>query len=210
MFRFALIATLSIALGLAFQSQLRGDEIIRFADIPGFEDEEYEWEFDFTEEVLSIDSITIELSHSNSSQVQIYLENVGIGFPYALFTLIEGDGTGTGNTIGADDGDFGDLNGLSELRFVKTGPSTTVRNAGDEAPSGDYLAEEWENFFGSGTPPYEPSRWRMTIIDNSSDGGHVGAIGILKINFTTAVPEPASMAVLLIGGVIVGIRRRRR
>ena len=210
MMRYNCFLLTAICFALVAQStNLQADQITRFADLQGFEDEEFNWEFNFLETVLSIDSISMELSHGNAEQLQIQFENIGVGNPFALFSLVSGDNVSSGNTVGVDDGNFGDLNGLSTVRFVEFGAATTVRNAGDEAPSGDYFAEDWENHLGSGNPPYEPSRWRFSIADTSSAGNQVGAIGAIRINFSTAVPEPNAIALLVIGCLAVVARRKR-
>ena len=205
--RFFLTALIYLLMAAPLTSQ--GEEIIHFADLDSFDNEFYDFEFNINQQVNSIESITIELSHSNAEQLEFTLENVGAGSPYTLFTLIQGDGISEGNSIGADDGDWGDFNGMSEITFVEFGSFTTVRNAGDEAGSGQYLAEDWENHFGSGTPPYSPSRWRFRITDNSGDGGHVGSVGFIRLDFTP-VPEPTTSIILSLSVCPLLMRRRRK
>lgn len=168
--------------------QLNAQSATELANITDFEDMEYQFDFETTEAVASIDSIVIEFSHANVVQVQMFLENTGSGSPYAFFTLVNGFGnTDQGNRIGVLDGNFGDLNGLAELTFVESGPSETVQSTFmDPVPTGSYLAEDWENHFGSGVPPYEPTTWRLVIRDSSFLFDHVGAIGRVTVNYTTA------------------------
>lgn len=194
---------------LLIPATANADEVIHFADLDSFENEFYDFEFDLNVVALSIDSITIELAHANSNQLEFTLENIGIGQPYARFSLIDGDGGSSGNTIGVDDGDWGDFNGMSELTFVASGPSTTVRNAGDEVASGQYLAEDWENHFGSGTPPYLPSRWRFRIEDTSGDDAQVGAVGFIRFEFTPVPEQPASWLLMGAASCVAMVRRRR-
>jgi hypothetical protein len=156
------------------------------ANIIDFDDMEYEWQFSTPTPVISFDSIKVEFSHDNVEQVQMFLENIGTGQPYGFWTLVNGFGSGTGNRIGVTDGDLTDLVGLAELTFVETGASTTVRDfLADPVPTGEYLAEEWGNNFGTGSPPYEPTTWRLVIRDNTIAFSDMGAIGQLSVTYTT-------------------------
>lgn len=189
-------------------SVVMSDEVIHFADLDSFDNEAYSFEFSLGSHLRSIDSITVELSHSNAEQLDFTFENVGTGLPYVLFTLIDGDGSSTGNSVGVDDGDWGDFDGMSEITFVASGPSSTLLNAGDEAATGEYLADDWENHFGSGTPPYGPSRWRFRIEDTTDADDHIGSVGFIRINFTP-VPEPAAAVTVSTILLVLGARRRR-
>lgn len=110
-----------------------------------------------------------------------------MGTPYAFFTLVNGSGTGDafGNLIGERDGDFTDLSGLATLKFVKSGPGTTVRGTiASSVMTGCFLAEGWENHFGTGQPPYSPTTWRVVVRDNTFINNQKGALGRITVNYT--------------------------
>lgn len=193
-----------------FNLTLAADTLSQEVNITNFNDDEYTWNFS-TGGIISIDSISVEMSHEDVNDVQVFLENIGGGAPYVFFTLINGPNDDmTENSIGANDGDLTDLNGMSTLTFVESGPATTVRDAVNFTPSGEYLAEDWENHFGSGVPPYEPTDWRLVIRDPGFVNA-AGAIGTVSITFTSAagVPEPGSLALLGLMGLL-GLARRKR
>lgn len=177
---------LSLVALLTLFATASADTLTHQANIIDFDDMEYEWRFTTNEPVVSFESIVVEFSHDNVEQVQMFLENVGSGTPYAFFTLVNGFGSGNGNRIGVTDGDLTDLDGLAELTFVESGPPTTVRDfLADPVPTGQYLTEDWENTFGTGSPPFDPTEWRLVIRDNTIAFSDMGAIGDLSVSFTT-------------------------
>lgn len=166
---------------------LCADSVTDLPNIAEFDDQQYEFTFVTTDTVLSIDSIEIEFSHENVEQVQMFLENIGTGTPYALFTLVNGSGADDafGNLIGENDGDFTDLSGLASLKFVESGPGTTVRDSvASPVMTGCFLAEDWENNSGTGEPPYSPTTWRVVVRDSTFINDNKGALGRITVNFT--------------------------
>lgn len=147
-------------------------------------------DFDFAlGNILSIDSVVIEIAHSWASDIDFSLTSPG----GLVFDISSDNGTAT------DLGDGGSLlAGVGTYTFVPAagngfwGPSFGV------APSGTYDAETWQSGpFGAGT-------WNILLIDDAN--GDDGAVGSITINYT--IPAPASAALLGLGGLAAARRRR--
>ena len=167
---------------------------------------------DFGVDVLSIESISIELSHAFAEDVDIGLyaptddqanigeiEDIENSASYVLTAF-----AGELRTLG-DGGD--DLVGLATYTFLDPNdPNATglMFDSGPEneaVPAGTYDAFEWG---GGGAA----TGWVLSFVDTFD--GDSGAIGTATINFTpVAVPEPTSLAVLLGLSGLAACRRRR-
>ena len=168
---------------------------------------------DFGVDVLSIESISIELSHGFAEDVDIGLyaptddqtnigeiEDIEASASYVLTAFI-----GEFRTLGDGDGD--DLVGLATYTFLDPNdPNATglMFDSGpeDEAvPAGTYDAIDWG---GGGAA----TGWVLSFVDTFAND--TGAIGTATINFTpVAVPEPTSLVVLLGLSGLAACRRRR-
>ena len=210
---FAKFLTVGVV-ALAMSTNANADEITIPINVVGFEiDAPVSQAIDFGDDVLSIESISIELSHSFAEDVDIGLyaptdvqtnigeiEDIGNNASYLLTEF-----TGFARTLGDGDGD--DLVGLATYTWLNPDdPNATGLDfesvPEDQAiPGGTYDAFEWG---GGGTA----TGWVLSLVDGGS--GDTGAIGTATINFTpVAVPEPTSLAVLLgLSGLAVCRRRR--
>jgi len=150
-------------------------------------------DFDFgLGNVASIDSLTITLAHSWASDIELFLT----ASDASVFTMTDDLGTGV------DLGDGGStLPGVGTYTFVASSANGNWGDipAFDVAPSGEYQALNW----ASG--PFAAGTWNITLNDDA--GGDDGAVGSVTINYT-AVPAPASVALLGLGGFAATRRRR--
>jgi len=144
-------------------------------------------------EVISIDSVSIDLSHSFAADID--------------FTLQAPDGQTFNFTsdLGGnrDLGDGGSLlAGTENYTFVEFASEDLGQAAGNPISGGTYQALEW------GIGAWAPGNWQLILTDDAS--GDLGAVGSVAISFTgPAVPEPS--ALFVVAGVmgLLGLRRRR-
>ena len=136
----------------------------------------------------SIDSISIELSHSWSGDIDFFISD-GTSILFDL-TFAQGGSSDLGD--GGSDG-----TGLGLYTFVASGSANGLLGVSTTAP-GDYDANGWT------AGPFASSAWFINLSDLAS--GDDGAVGSVFINYT--VPAPGAMALLGLGGIVAGRRRR--
>lgn len=142
--------------------------------------------------VQSIDSVVITLAHSWASDIDFSLTSSA----GTVFDLTSDNGAGV------DLGDGGSLlAGVGTYTFVMANGFGNWGQFGFNlpAPSGTYDAETWQ------AGPFTAGTWNILLVDDA--GGDDGAVGSVTINYT-AVPAPASVALLGLGGLVATRRRR--
>ena len=146
-------------------------------------------DFDFPSDVESIKSITIGLSHTFQSDLTI-----DVSGPGGNYNLLAAQGGGqdlgiAGTGLAGDEADYA---------FVESGgdPAGVLGLGG-----GLNDANSW----GTGGPG---AGWNVTIVDDFAGDG--GSVTNVTIDFNTnAIPEPASMMLLVgLGTAVLGRRRR--
>lgn len=148
-------------------------------------------------DVESIDYVSIELSHTRADNIDFTLENVAFGSSFIFST---------------DNGAFSNLSGVytfvSVLDPVNGGNGRWDGSVGDAGfiPDGFYDAETWLSRSGGWSAPL--SDWRL-VLDDDRDGDG-GTVGKVTIGYTSAIPEPASVAILGLACCGLLIRRRRQ
>ena len=126
------------------------------------------------------------------------------------------DSRGAGTVVPADDffaGPGPDPNAVLFQEDILTPTTATGRINSVDISS--YLNDQYDGGTGAGefvflrfSPDYDPS----TIVDSREGyliASATNATAAPVINFTTAVPEPSSVAVLLLGVSVISSRRRR-
>ena len=125
-------------------------------------------------------------------------------------TFDSNDFLGPGSTISAISFSLGgNLNAGDEL-LLRWWPSLTIASStpGSGTPFGQFRTDAVEN--GSDTGwfvPADGSTIALNFLDTAGGGSEPNSAG--TASFTTAVPEPSTLAVLLIGGILLAPRIRR-
>ncbi len=141
----------------------------------------------------SIDSISMELSSTWGGDFIINLTSD----QGASFTLMSVEGGGTfGNNMDMAVIGPGELSDVATYNFVESG-GASWGTSGLQA-AGDYNAAVWNG------GAIAAANWTLTVDDNAN--GDTMAVGNFTINGT--VPAPSSMALLGLGGLVAGRRRR--
>ncbi len=143
-------------------------------------------------QIASVNWISIELSHSWGADITFSVSNAD-----GTFDMLDGDQGGDGN--------FGDggslLSGTSTYTFFSGGTANGLLSGGLDLPiaGGDYDANSWVNGpFGSGM-------WNIFLEDDYMLDD--GAVGTIAIDYNV-VPAPSALALLGLGGIVAGRRRR--
>ncbi len=138
-------------------------------------------------QIANINSISIELSHSWAGDIDFYIIDPGTNF----FDLVYNQGGSSDLGDGGSDG-----TGLGLYTFVESAGGITW---GDSTAPGTYEAGAW------GTDPFASGNW--TILLNDLADFDDGAVGSVFIDYDV-VPAPSAMALLGLGGIVAGRRRR--
>ncbi len=146
----------------------------------------------FLGEVISIDSVSIELTHSFAADIDFTMQAPD-GQTFNFTSDLGGD-----RDLGNGDSD---LAGTALYSFVEFADDDLGQAAGNPIPSGTYKALEW------GVGAWSPGNWQITLVDDG--GGDDGAVGSVVVNFTTpAIPEPTSG--VLLTAIVLGLGCRRK
>lgn len=162
------------------------------ADISGFDDQNVFTHSFNLGSLASIDSVSIDLVHTVAADID-----------FRLISPID-------NTfvLSTDNGGGSDLSG--EYTFVSIigplGGNGTWSYLGQDTtiPAGIYDAEAWIQPFTQ----WNPGQWTLVLDDDRA--GDSGSVGSVSVHYTTAVPEPGSIAILGLTGLAWTIPRRRR
>ncbi len=143
-------------------------------------------------QIGSINSVSIQLSHSFADDIR--------------FSMTASDGTffeflgGEGGSSDLGDGGS-DLVGMSTYTFV-----AAAGNGGfDDFVNGPPIAGGEFDAISWGVGPFGAGSWNLFLRDRFS--GDDGAVGSISIDYNL-VPAPGSMALLGLGGIVAGRRRR--
>lgn len=188
-----IIATLGVAALLLGTSNVNADTLTVPVNQSWTSTTSISIDFDFPSDVDSIESISIDLSHTFQSDLTF-----NVSGPGGFYSLTEGQtgAAGGGSDLGINGtGTPGDE---ATYTFVETG-------GGDNA-TGYGLGGATVNALAWGTGGAADG-WNISFVDDF--GGDGGSITNVTIDFTSAVPEPASALALLGLGSVVALRRRR-
>ena len=143
--------------------------------------------------VSSIDSVNIELAHSWASDIDFSL----IAPNGDIFDFSSDNGPAL---LLGDGGSL--LVGTSFYEFLESGAVDGDSTGWGDDGGGSYNAEVWHS------TGWAAGDWTLVLDDDA--GGDDGAVGQINVNYTSAIPEPASAAFLLgLSGLVV-LRRRRK
>ncbi len=149
-------------------------------------------------EVLSIDSIEVEIAHTNGSDlaISVMASDTPAEVDFDLMFQETADG-GLGFSMGVVPGNF-HLTNVAPYTFVPTGGGEFTA---PHTPSSVLNANSWTD------GPLAAQEYTLFVFDLNLlfDGG---AIGSWTVNYTP-IPEPGACAALLLGGLSVTRRRRR-
>jgi len=140
-------------------------------------------------EVISIDSITVDIAHTWSADLVITLTAPNGD----VFDLMNDNGGNTDMGIVAADGS---LANVAPYTFVESGAGD-VFFGGAPLGGGTYNANAW------GAGGYDAGDWLLSVSDTV--GGDGGSIGDVTIMYT--IPAPGALALLGLAG-LAGRRRR--
>lgn len=143
--------------------------------------------------VVSVDSIQFELAHTWGNDLEIYITGPGGAVYTPMNRAVATSGSGNFD-LGLVAGS-GALSNVALYTFTQAGPSQWIA---PYSAGGTYNAQVWSG--GS----YPAGDWQVEIRDTI--GGDGGAVGNFTINYT--VPAPGAVALLGLGGLLVGRRRR--
>ena len=142
----------------------------------------------------SIDSISMELSSTWGGDFIINLTS-DQGASFQLMNVNPGGST-FGDNFEMGVAGFGELSDVATYNFVASGGGALSGTG--LVGAGDYNAVVWDG------GAIAAANWTLTVDDNAN--GDTNAVGNFTVNGT--VPAPSSMALLGLGGLVAGRRRR--
>lgn len=213
----SIVVALSLGVGLMMTNVGRADIVSHAVNIANFGGDPSDGNAVTPELVVShvfalpaidsLDSVNAQLAHAFGSDVTIELIAPG----GANFFIVMGDGpTGSPHQGGGDGDDLGvspfGLANVSDYMIVPNGsPAPNWLNNGSPLPAGTYdqrlvAGESWP------VGAFPAGNWTYNLYDSwdTVDAGSVGTIGL-----TYTVPEPGSIALLVMGAAGMLIRRRK-
>ena len=189
-----IIATLGVAALLLGTSNVNADTLVIPVNTAWSSTTTISIDFDFPADVVSIESISIDISHTFQSDLSF--DVTGPGGAYDLLTSQTGMSGG-----GADLGVNGTGTPGDEATY------TFVESGGILQGTGFGLGGATVNALGWGAGG-DGDGWNVTIVDDFAGDG--GSVSNVTIEFTSAaIPEPTSALALLGLGSVVALRRRR-
>jgi hypothetical protein len=149
-------------------------------------------------DVLSIDSIVVELAHTNGNDLAVSVDASGIGGDSDFELMFQ--------ELAGGSADFSMGSVIENGTLANVAPYTFVPDGGGDftaphTPPGLINANTWV------AGPLDAQEYALFIVDLNLifDGG---AIGTWTINYTP-VPAPASLVVMAVAGMSAPSRRRR-
>ncbi|MHC4808935.1 MAG: proprotein convertase P-domain-containing protein [Planctomycetota bacterium] len=146
-------------------------------------------------DVVSIDSITIDIAHTWGGDLEITLTSPTGDVFELMFDDV--DTSGSGNFDMGLVGGSGALDNVAPYEFVESGGLPEWDDSNGVAPAGTYNANAW----ASGG--WSAGDWTLLINDDA--GGDPTSIGSVTIAYT--IPAPGALALLGLAG-LAGRRRR--
>jgi hypothetical protein len=149
-------------------------------------------------EVLSIDSIVVELAHTNGHDLAVSVDGSGIEGDFDFELMFQELAGGSANFSMGSVIENGTLANVAPYTFVPDGGGDFTA---PHTPPGLINANTWV------TGPLEAQEYALFIVDLNLlfDGG---AVGSWTIHYTP-IPCPASLVVMAVAGLSAPSRRRR-